>query len=44
MCTDLRDTSFEVLCEAITQDKTDIVYAETVRDKPTINNSGFTNY
>ena len=44
MCTDLRDNSFEVLCEAITLDKIYLVYAETVREKHTINNAGFTTY
>ena len=44
MCTYLRDKNFEVLCAAIKLDEIYLAYSETVREKPTINDAGFTTY
>ena len=43
-CTDLQDNNFEVLCSEISIDKVDLECAETVKSKPTKNDSGFINY
>ena len=44
MFTDIRDNNFEVLHSAIALDKVDLEFSETVKAKPTKNNSGFITY
>ena len=41
---DIWDNKIEVLCSAIALDKVDLDCAETVKDKTTINDSGFITY
>ena len=43
-CPDLQDNNFEVMSSEITLDKADLVCAETVKAKPTRNNSFFITY
>ena len=43
-CPDLRDNNFEVMHSAITFYKVDLTCAETVKYKPTGNDSGFITY
>ena len=43
-CTDLQDNNFEVLSSSITLDEVDLVFAETVKTKPTGYYSGFITY
>ena len=44
MCPDIRGNNFEVLNSNITLDKVDMVFSETVKDKPTVDYSGFITY
>ena len=44
MCPDIRGNNFEVLHSNITLDKVDMVFSETVKDKPTEDYSGFITY
>ena len=43
-CLDLRYNNFEVLRPEISLDKVDLVCEETVKNKPTRNDSGFITY
>ena len=43
-CPDLRDNDFEVLHSEITLDKVDLEFAQTIKYKPTANDSYFITY
>ena len=43
-CPYLQDKNFGVLRSSITLDKADLVCSETLKDKPTINDSGLITY
>ena len=43
-CIDLQYNNFEVMRSSITLDKEDLVCIETVKAKPTVNDSGFITY
>ena len=43
-CPDLRDNDFGDLRSEITLDKVDLDYSETVKARPTVNDSGFITY
>ena len=43
-CPDLRYNNFEVICSVITLNKINLECAETVKAKPTGNDSGFITY
>ena len=43
-CQDVRDKNLEVLCSAISWDKVDLECSETVKYKPTGNNSDYITY
>ena len=44
MCTDLWDNNFEILHSEVALDKVELVCEETVKSKPTGNDSGFIIY